>query len=81
MVKFVSKKAQIESITIELNLDEIKTLQHILNNVGGDPITTPRKHAKNIQKLILDETGIGESGKNNGMSEGSIYFNKGEIKY
>ena len=43
--------------TIELTEEEVKTLQIILNNIGGSPTNSPRKFADSINIKIKDAAG------------------------
>lgn len=44
----------LESVTLTLNEDEVKTLIAILNRIGGSPWHSPRMHADSINHALHD---------------------------
>lgn len=77
----VKTKQVIETVTLELNMDEYSTLVAILNRIGGSPFNSPRKHAQSIQEALMPLADWDEYGHpvNNLVIRdnfgGSIYFN------
>lgn len=47
----------LESVTLTLNENEVKTLMIILNRIGGDTKNSPRKYAQSISDALYDALG------------------------
>jgi hypothetical protein len=81
IVKYKEVIRPIESVTLTLNHDELLVLTTILYRIGGDPDTSPRKHAASILNAIVhgvepelrDYEKVSKLITNNDHS-GSIYF-------
>lgn len=62
-VKHVKKMVETEveetTYTMELSLDELKTLRAVFNRIGGDPNSGPRKHVDSMSNAI--DGGVGHS--------------------
>ena len=70
----------IESLTLTINEQEVKTLVAILNSIGGCPDNSPRKHAANILEAIMRET-RGTGGLDCGVESACINNDRGASIY
>lgn len=61
-VKHVKKMVETEveetTYTMELSLDELKTLRAVFNRIGGGPNDSPRKHVDAMSNAI--DAGVGK---------------------
>lgn len=65
-------------VTLVLDQDEAEFLTAVLANVGGDPVTSPRKHQESISGA-LHKAGVPTLSRITGListeaPRGSIYF-------
>ena len=54
-VKYKEEVRPVESVTLTLNHDELLVLTTILNQIGGCPDKSPRKHAASILNAIVTD--------------------------
>lgn len=82
-VQYKKVARPIESVTITINEEQLKTLIVILNRIGGCPDNSPRKHAEDIRAAIqkaleADGTKLNMTDSDKMISykhgAGSIYF-------
>ena len=72
----------VKSVTLELTLDEARTLAVVLARVGGDPDHSPRKHGQSVSDALesvhISSSGAPEHGLiSRGVGTGvgaSLYF-------
>ena len=58
-------------IVLELTPDEAATLKGVTNSIGGDPLTSPRRHMDSISDALLE---AGVFANPVPRRHGSIYF-------
>lgn len=72
----------LESVTLTLNEDEVRTLMAIFSRIGGSPTNSARKYTESISRALddaLDSVGIGSGYSGIKVDEaigrsGSIHF-------
>lgn len=69
----------VTGVTLELSVDEAKTIAAVLGNVGGDPLKSARRHADSIARALSrvgyahSNTGLKTEVRNAGLEHG-VYF-------